>query len=160
MSRRFLYLALVASTACVVSTEGFCSSGPTSLTKSVLQGTPTPTPTPTPAPTPLTTPTPDPCRIDSMTLDFKDGSDPFLQAGAATSRQLDLTPYNSSGQVAVTCNVVRNPTWATKTPAVCIVVGGGYNPFLEGLRIGTCTIEAMLISDNRPVVSSFSPEVR
>lgn len=111
-----------------------------------------------PSPTPLPSPgaTPDPCRIESVHVAFHSGVQlPFLALGV--THQVDATPFNSSGQVADGCNVTRAVTWAVQTPTTCQVIGSGYNPFLRGLRVGSCSITATVAN----VVSApFSVEVR
>lgn len=111
---------------------------------------------PSPSPTVLPGATPDPCRVEGVDVGFHSGAQlPFLALGA--SEQLDATPVNSSGEVAKGCNVTRQPTWAVLTPTTCQVIGSGYNPFLRGLRVGSCIVTATVAS----VVSApFSVEVR
>jgi len=114
---------------------------------------PSGTPTPVPA---LPGATPDPCRIEGVHVAFSSGAQlPFLALGA--TEQLDATPVNSSGEVPKGCNVAREPSWSVLTPLTCQVIGSGYNPFVKGLKVGTCSITATVVS----VVSSpFSVEVR
>lgn len=111
-----------------------------------------PTPTPTPAPGS----TPDPCRVEGVTVSFHSGAQmPFLALGEA--HQIDATPVNASGEVPKGCNVAREPIWQVLTPTTCQVIGSGYNPFVRGLRVGTCSITATVSS----VISApFSVEVR
>lgn len=80
---------------------------------------------------------------------------PFVSLGAV--EQLDVTPMNSSGEVPKGCNVTREPVPSVITPTVCQVFGGGFNPFLRGLKVGTC-----IVAFNVSNVSSapFSVEVR
>jgi hypothetical protein len=111
---------------------------------------------PSPTPVPLPGATPDPCRIESVQVGFHSGAQfPFLALGE--THQIDATPFNSSGQVPDGCNVNRSVTWGVLTPITCQVIGSGYNPFLRGLRVGSCSVTATVAS----VVSApFSVEVR
>jgi hypothetical protein len=83
---------------------------------------------------------------------------PWIVAGQA--ERLDLTPFNSGGQVTDSCNLARTPSWAVGTPTICLIEGGGYNPFIKGLRPGACNIQASVSSQDRLVVASFTVEVR
>lgn len=115
-------------------------------------------PSATPIPTPLPSPgaTPDPCRIEAVRVAWMGGAQlPFLALGA--TEQLDATPVNSSGEVPKGCNVAREPLWQVLSPTTCQVIGGGYNPFVRGLRVGLCSVTATVAN----VVSTpFSVEVR
>lgn len=111
---------------------------------------------PSPSPTPLPGATPDPCRIEAVRVSFMGGAQ-LSSIALGESQQLDATPVNASGEVPKGCNVAREPVWAVLTPATCQVVGGGYNPFIKGLRVGLCSLTATVSS----VVSApFSVEVR
>ena len=91
-------------------------------------------------------------------MSFKGGNDsqlPFIALG--NTEQIDATPLNDSGAVPDGCNVTRTPIWGVLTPTTCQIIGGGYNPFLRGLRVGACTITATV---SNVVSSPFSVEVR
>lgn len=114
------------------------------------------------APTPLPSPgaTPDPCLVKSMTAGWHSGAQlPFLALGA--TEQLDATAFNDGGEVAKGCNVAREPQWTVLTPLACVVLGSGWNPFVKGLRVGSCSLTAGVVSDNRTITSApFTVEVR
>lgn len=111
---------------------------------------------PSPTPTILPGATPDPCRIESVRVAWHSGAQlPFLTLGA--TEQIDATPFNASGKVPDGCNVSREPLWQVLTPTTCQVIGSGYNPFLRGLRVGSCSITATVAN---VVAAPFSVEVR
>src|SRR5690349_2865940 len=93
----FLVLNLAACDGnfCLVNCDGGQSTaGPSAL------------PSPSPSPSPIPGSTPDPCRVESVRVDFHSGAQvPFLAVGA--TEQLDATPYNSSGAVPDGCNLTR-----------------------------------------------------
>jgi hypothetical protein len=80
---------------------------------------------------------------------------PFVAVGA--TERLDATPLNDSGPTPDGCNLVREPVWAVLTPISCQIVGGGYNPWLRGLRVGVCTVTATV---SNVISSPFSVEIR
>ena len=141
-----LVLLAIFTAACGCGDLSVCGSGNTVFTSP--SGTPTPTPVPGA--------TPDPCRIEAVRVGLIGGAQvPFIALGAA--EQLDATPVNSSGDVPKGCNVAREPVWVDLTPTVCVHVGGGYNPFLRALRVGTCSVTANVANVVSP---PFSVEVR
>lgn len=111
---------------------------------------------PTPTPTPLPGATPDPCRIEAVRVGFNAGAQ-LSSIALGASEQLDATPVNSSGEVPKGCNVAREPVWQVLTPTTCQVIGGGYNPFVKGLRVGLCSLTASVANVVSP---PFSVEVR
>jgi len=130
------------------------STGPTPPL--VVGATPTPTPSPSPSASPA--PTADPCLIKAVRVSFAGGSSaqvPFVALGA--SERLDATPLNDSGPVPDGCNVLRDPVWSVLTPVTCQIVGGGYNPWLRGLRVGACTVS---VTVERVVSAPFTVEIR
>jgi len=131
-----------------------CAQGSVCGTGNVVTSGPSGTPTPTPFPTPGSTP--DPCRVESIKVAFHSGAQlPFVAVGAV--EQLDATPYNSSGEVPKGCNLTREPVWTVLTPATCQIVGGGYNPYVKGLKVGSCILSASMVN----VASApFSVEIR
>ena len=123
-----------------------------------IQGQPAASPSPSPSPSPGISPTPDPCAIKAVRVSFKGGNDsqlPFVPLG--TLQQLDATPVNDSGAVPDGCNLTRSVIWAVLTPTTCQISGGGFNPFLRGLRVGNCTLTATV---ERVISDAFSVEVR
>lgn len=120
--------------------------------------TPTPSPSPSPSPSASVAPTPDLCVIKAVRVSFSGGSSaqvPFVALGA--SERLDATPLNDSGPVPDGCNVLREPIWSVLTPITCQIVGGGYNPWLRGLRVGACTVS---VTVERVVSAPFTVEIR
>jgi len=129
-----------------------CSSGAVCGDGNILgpSGTPTPTPLPSPGSTP------DPCRIEAVRVAFNGGAQ-LSSIALGASEQLDATPVNSGGPVPDGCNVAREPIWQVLTPTTCQVIGGSYNPFLKGLRVGLCSVTATVANVISP---PFSVEVR
>ena len=139
----FTVLAVAGMWAC----SNTCATGSVCGTSNTVISGPSGTPTPTPFPLPGSTP--DPCRVESIRVGFHSGAQlPFVAVG--TLEQLDATPFNSSGEVPKGCNLTREPLWMVLTPLTCQITGGGYNPFLRGLKVGTCTLAASMVN-----VSSF-----
>lgn len=158
MIRRYLAAvslmgALVAMSYACANT---CSTGAVCGDHNVLG--PSVTPSPTPLPSPGVTPDPcDPREVGAVNVSFHSGVQmPFLALGE--THQLDATPVNRSGlEIPAGCNVARPVTWTVLTPLTCQIIGTGYNPFVRGLRVGTCSLTATVAG----VVSSpFSVEVR
>ena len=165
MTRKVLYLALVTSTACVISQEGFCTTGPTTYQKGILQGTPTPTATPTPTPTPSPSPVEaESCDFDVLRLQPVGG----LTLAVKEESHLSLTPYLTLvckaadkrvecvgklegarvlHEVAAACNLtvarLSSLVWSNSSPAA-VSVGTGYEPTVIRLAPGIATITATL----------------
>lgn len=158
--KRFLVLVaalgLLAGIFFITSCANTCSTGAVCGDGNIIGPSATPKPTALPSPGA----TPDPCLVKSVTVGFNSGAQlPFLALGA--TEQLDATAFNDSGEVAKGCNVSREPSWTVLTPTTCIVLGSGWNPFVKGLRVGSCSLTASLVSDNRTVSSNpFTVEVR
>lgn len=151
MKQRMI-LAAVSLAGAVYACSNTCSTGAVCGDYNSIGPSSAPSVTPTPSPGA----TPDPCRVEGVNVGFHSGvSVPFLALGA--TEQLDATPVNASGEVPAGCNVSRQPTWAVLTPSTCQVIGGGYNPFLRGLKVGGCTLTAAVAS---VVSSQFSVEVK
>lgn len=152
MRRALILVSLLGLLASACQTDGGCQvSGSGNM---CIVGGPSALPSPTPLPSPGSTP--DPCRIEAVRVGFNAGAQlPFIALGA--SEQLDATPVNSSGEVPKGCNVAREPIWTDLTPSICVHVGGGYNPFLRALRVGTCSVTANVANVVSP---PFSVEVR
>ena len=124
-----------------------------------IQGQPAASPSPSPSPSPSVAPSPDPCLIKAVRVSFAGGSSaqiPSLPLGGEPVR-LDATPINDQGPVPDGCNLTRSVVWAVSTPTTCQVIGGGFNPFLRGVRVGGCTLTATV---ERVVSDPFSVEVR
>jgi hypothetical protein len=150
--KRLLALSLALSlTACDIVK---CSDSSVCTLQNISGPSATPSPSPTVG---LPTATPDPCRIDSLQIGFHSGAQ-LPQLGLGLTEQLDLTPYNSSGEVPKGCNLTREPAWTAN--ANCQILGSGYNPFIRGLKVGTCTVTASLMWENKPVTGSFTVEVK
>lgn len=117
-------------------------------------------PSSTPTPTPLPGATPDPCLVRSLAVSFHSGAQlPFIELGV--TEQLDATGFNDGGQIPKGCDVAREPAWQTLTPTTCQILGSGWNPFVRGLRVGSCTVTASIVSENRTITSlPFTVEVR
>lgn len=145
--------AIVAAISACTNT---CSTGAICGDSNVIGPSANPSATPLPSPGA----TPDPCLVKSLTAGFHSGAQlPFLALGAI--EQLDATAFNDSGEVAKGCNVSREPLWTVLTPTTCMVLGSGWNPFVKGLRVGSCGLVASIVSDNRTVNSNpFTVEVR
>jgi len=148
-------LALVSALgllATVYACSNQCSSGAVCGDYNTVgpSGTPTATPLPSPGSTP------DPCRTEAIRVSFKGGAQ-LASIALGASEQLDATPMNSSGPVPDGCNVAREPFWTLLTPTTCQVIGGGYNPFLKGLRVGLCLVMVMVSNVISPF---FSVDVR
>lgn len=141
MTRQAQALALVSLLGLIA-----CDTAQINLFGSPTQiqgGAATPTPSLSPTPTPLPGATPDPCLVRVVKVAFFGGSSaqiPSLPVGHTA--QLDATPFNEAGQVPDGCNLTRSVTWSNLTPLTCQVVGAGFNPFLRGLRVGSCTLTA------------------
>jgi len=155
---RFVAVALIGLAAGLLFAGCFfvAATGPTPTIAPV--GTPTPTPSPSPSPSASIAPTPDLCLIKAVRVSFSGGSSaqlPFVAVGA--TERLDATPLNDSGAVPDGCNVLREPLWSVLTPITCQIVGGGYNPWLRGLRVGVCTVTATV---SNVISSPFSVEIR
>ena len=150
MNRAMCVILVSLSWAC----SNTCASGSVCGTGNVVTSGPSGTPTPTPFPLPGSTP--DPCRVESLKVAFHSGAQlPFVAVGAL--EQLDATPFNSSGEVPKGCNLTREPSWTVLTPATCQITGGSYNPFLLGLKVGSCIVSASIVN----VTSApFSVEIR
>ena len=151
MRRNLILVSLLGLVVSVLACTNECSTGAVCGDYNTV-GPSVPSPTPLPSPGA----TPDPCRIEAVRVGFNAGAQlPFIALGA--TEQLDATPVNSSGEVPKGCNVAREPIWTDLTPTVCVHVGGGYNPFLRALRVGTCSVTATVANVISP---PFSVEVR
>lgn len=113
-------------------------------------------PTVSASPSPRPDATPDPCQIKAVKVGVFGGDQvPFLNLGQLL--QLDATPVNDAGEIPKGCNVAREPSWTVLTPITCQVLSTGYNPFLRGLKVGSCAVTATVQS----VISTpFTVEVR
>lgn len=152
MRRALILASLLGLLASGWSCSNQCSTGAVCGDGNILgpSGTPTPTPLPSPGSTP------DPCRIEAVRVGFNGGAQLSSIALGATE-QIDATPVNASGEVPKGCNVAREPVWTVLTPTTCQVIGGGWNPFLKGLRVGLCSVTATVSNVISP---PFSVEVR
>jgi len=148
--RALVILAFLLATFAACSNQ--CSTGAVCGDGNIIgpSGTPTPTPLPSPGSTP------DPCRIEAVRIAFNGGAQ-LASIALGASEQIDATPVNSSGEVPKGCNVAREPVWTVLTPTTCQVIGGGYNPFLKGLRVGLCSVTATVANVISP---PFSVDVR
>lgn len=112
-----------------------------------------------PSPTPVLLGTPDPCQIKAVSVGIYGGGQvEFLPLGQIL--HLDATPKNDSGVIPDGCNVTREPTWNVLTPLTCQIFSSGsnaFNPFLRGLRVGSCSVTAMV---SQVTSVPFSIEVR
>lgn len=152
VKRALILVSLLGLFVSACQTDGGCQvSGSGNL---CVVGGPSALPTPTPLPSPGATP--DPCRIEALRVSFNGGAQ-LSSIALGESQQLDATPVNSSGEVPKGCNVAREPSWTVLTPTTCQVIGGGYNPFLKGLRVGLCSVTATVSNVISP---PFSVEVR
>lgn len=135
----------------IIACSNTCSSGSVCGDGNIVSPGAIPSPTAA-SPTPGTTP--DPCRVESITVAFHSGAQlPSVAVGAGNEQQLDATPRNSQGIVPDGCNLSRTPTWSVATPAVCQILGGGYNPFLRGLAVGTCSLSASMVWGSQTITS-------
>lgn len=153
-SRAFSMFALAGILAAlVIACSNTCSSGSVCGDGNIVGPGALPSPSPAAAsPTPGSTP--DPCRVESITVAFHSGAQlPSVAVGAGNEQQLDATPRNSQGIVPDGCNLSRTPTWSVATPAVCQILGGGYNPFLRGLAVGTCSLSASMVWGSQTITS-------
>lgn len=146
---RLIIVSLIGLVAAlVIGCRNECATGAVCGDYNVVGVSPVPSPTPRPSPGA----TPDPCRIDSVQVSWHSGAQlPFLALGA--SEQIDATPFNSSGATPKGCDLTREPTWIVSTPTTCSILGGGYNPFIRGFRVGDCSVTAQMVWDNRTIPS-------
>lgn len=152
MRKALILVSLLGLLVSACQTDGGCQvSGSGNL---CIVGGPSALPTPTPLPSPGSTP--DPCRIEAVRVAFNGGAQ-LASIALGASEQIDATPVNSSGPLPDGCNVAREPVWTVLTPTTCQVIGGGYNPFLKGLRVGLCSVTATVSNVISP---PFSVEVR
>jgi len=152
MKRHLIIVSVLGLLASLVACDGqFAFFG--SPTQTQVQGA---VPSPTPTPTPTVFATPDPCRIESVKVDFyAEIQTPFLNLGQTV--QIDATPFNSSGPVTDGCQASRSVFWSVSTPTTCQVIGSGFVPFLRGLKVGSCSLTATV---ENVVSAPFSVEVR
>lgn len=113
-------------------------------------------PSPAPSPSPAPGATPDPCRIDAVLVAFHSGAQ-FPHLALGTVYQLDATPVNSGGEVPKGCNVARVPLWQVLTPSTCQITGNGFNPFVQGIRVGLCSLT---VNVSNVVSAPFAVDVR
>ena len=104
----------------------------------------TPTPTPSPSPAPSLSPTPAPCKADAIVASLAGGSQLAEIAVTDTPKRLDATAFNASGEIPTGCHLARFPVWEVRTPATCAILGSGWNPHLDGIRVGACEVRACL----------------
>lgn len=152
MTTKQKLLSLFVLAISVFACTNQCENGAICGDYNVISG-PSGSPTPTP---PLPGATPDPCLLKAVRVGWNGGANfPFLALG--DTHQLDATPLNDSGALPDGCNVAREPVWAVLTPLTCQVIGSGFNPFLRGLRVGSCSVIATV---SNVVSAPFSVEVR
>lgn len=121
--KRFLYLALVVSTACYAGQQSACETGggPTPIPP-----TPTPTAPPSPTPTPSPTPVVLNCRVDFLRVTGPE------QIFGGQSGTFELTPMQivdgESVQVPDPCNepLASSVRWTLLDPLLGTVAGNGF----------------------------------
>lgn len=150
-------LAIVVIIGTLVACDGIINIGgsPTQIQGGIPSASPSPSPSPFPSPGT----TPDPCIIKAVRVSFAGGSPaqlPSIPLGGDPVR-LDATPINEAGPVPDGCQATRSVFWTVLTPVTCQIVGGGFNPFLKGLRVGACALTATV---ERVVSDPFSVEVK
>lgn len=143
-----LLLAIVGAwmlSACTVlrCDQGASCEGSTSIF-SGPSASPTPSATPTPTASPSVSPTPDPCKADAIVASLAGGSQLAEIAVTDAPKRLDATAFNQQGEIAKGCNLTRFPVWEVRTPSTCAILGSGWNPHLDGIKVGACEVRACL----------------
>lgn len=123
--------------------QGASCEGSTSIF-SGPSASPTPTPTPTPTASPSVSPSPDPCKADAIVASLSGGSQLEEIAVTDAPKRLDATAFNQQGEISTGCNLARFPVWEVRTPTTCAILGSGWNPHLDGIRVGACEVRACL----------------
>lgn len=138
-------LALTAA-ACldILSPSAVTQNGDANAKVEKGQPAATATPTPKATPAPATSPTFALCRATAIEAAISGGTQPNEILVTDDPKKLDATARNSQGNVPDGCNLSRFPDWKSLTPTVCAVLGGGWNPLLDGLKVGSCEVRTCL----------------
>lgn len=105
---------------------------------------PSPSPIQSPNPSPSPSASLNPCQADAIVASLAGGSQPNEIKVTEEPKRLDATAFGPQGEITQGCNLTRFPVWEVRTPGTCVVLGSGWNPFIDGTAVGSCEVRACL----------------